>query len=182
MAGPELCHLSPLQGSLLVSCLYCPKTLPGRSSGLYPGASSRLAVGMVPLAWTYSCPTVSGKTLLGSSPPAFLSLRSGSVRNPYFSFPASPPLSSHDPLLFPSSIPCSSFPESPALSSQDALLSLPGCPAFSSQEFLLLPIRTLRFCSTLSPPQTQSSRQYFLLITPHAVPPSDWDSAQSTSP
>lgn len=107
VAGLELCHLSPLQGRPLVGSLYCPKTLPGRGSGLYPGASSRLEVGIAPLAWTYSCPTVSGKTLLKSKPPAFLSLRSGSVRNSCFSFPESPALSSHDPLLFPSSIPCS---------------------------------------------------------------------------
>ena len=147
-----------------------------------PRSKFMVGSGIVPLAWTYSCPTVSGRTLLRSRPPVFLSLRSGSVRNPYFSFPASPALSSHDPLLFRSSIPCSSFPASPALSSQDPLLSLPGSPAFSSQEFLLFPLRTLRLCSTLSPPQTQSARQYFLLIPPHTVPPSDWDSAQSTPP
>ena len=144
-----------------------------------PRSEFKAGSGIVPLA---SCPTVSGKTLLRSRPPVFLSLGSGSVRNPYFSFPASPALSSHDPLLIHSSIPCSSFPASPALSSQDPLLSLPGSPAFSSQEFLLFPLRTLRFCSTLSPPQTQSACQYFLLIPPHTVPPSNWDSAQSTPP
>ena len=121
-----------------------------------PRSEFKAGSGIVPLA---SCPTVSGKTLLRSRPPVFLSLGSGSVRNPYFSFPASP-----------------------ALSSQDPLLSLPGSPAFSSQEFLLFPLRTLRFCSTLSPPQTQSACQYFLLIPPHTVPPSNWDSAQSTPP
>lgn len=114
LAGLELCHLSPLQGRLLVGSLYCPKTLPGRGSGLYPGASSRLEVEIAPLAWTYSHPTVSGKTLLKS--------------RPLLSFPSGVGLSgtlvfhSQNPLLLVPMIPCSSLPASPALSSQDPLL------------------------------------------------------------
>lgn len=86
----RLCRPSPLQGRPLAGSVFCPKTLPGKGSGLYPGAGVKLEVGTVgfslfcpvPLVWTYSCPTVSGKTLPRSRPPALLSLRGGSVRNP----------------------------------------------------------------------------------------------------
>lgn len=60
--GLGLCHPRPLQGGPLVGSLFCPKTLPGRGSGLSAGAWVRLeggAVGCRPLcpaslAWTYS--------------------------------------------------------------------------------------------------------------------------------
>ena len=89
VAGPELCHLSPLQGRLQVSSLYCPKTLPGRSS-----------VG--PLFSFPSGGGLSGTLIFHSQHPLHLV-----PTIPCSSIPASPVLHSQHPLLLVPSIPCS---------------------------------------------------------------------------
>lgn len=143
VAGPELCHLSPLQGRLQVSSLYCPKTLPGSSSGLYPGASSRLEVGLFP--WpghTHALQSVVEPSL---------------GVGPLFSFPSGVGLSgtlifhSQHPLHLVPTIPCSSIPASPVLHSQHPLLLVPRIPCSPSQDPLLsAPRSSSSFLSGLS--------------------------------